>query len=78
MDDEEEVDTAVNRRYSNLQTKKTTRYEPTFQGKRYEDDAGSMSINYEDALGSTRTEEDTIEQVLVVTIFLESNGSFLF
>ena len=58
VDDEKEVDTAVNRRYPNKQRHKTTRYEPTFQGKRYEDYAGAILINYRDTLVSTGTKED--------------------
>ena len=58
MDEEEELYTVVNRRYPNIQRHKTTRYELTLQGKWYKDGAGSMLLNYGDALGSTRTKED--------------------
>ena len=46
VDEEEEVYTAANIRYTNRQRHKTTRYEPKFQGKRYKDDSGAMLLNY--------------------------------
>ena len=60
------MDTAVNRRYPNRKILKTTRYEPAFQGKWYEDDSGAMLLNYGDKLGCTRTEEENVEQVIGV------------
>ena len=68
MEEEEELDNSVNRRYPNQQIHTTTRYEPKLQGKRYEDDAGAMLLNYGDTLGSTNTEDGEIEQVLGIII----------
>ena len=56
VDEEEEVDTAVNIIHPKRQIQKTTKYEPKFQGNRYEDDAVSMLLKYGDILGPTRTE----------------------
>ena len=39
-------------------------YEIPFQGKRYEDYAVAMLLNYGYTLGYTRTEEDEIDQVI--------------
>ena len=60
MHREEEVDTAIDRRYPKRQIQKTKTYEPTFQGKRYKDDDGAIILNCKDTLVSTSTEEDEI------------------
>ena len=57
VDEGEEVETVENRIYPNIQRHKTTRYEPTFQGKQYKDYYGGMLINFGDTLVFTRTEE---------------------
>ena len=58
VDEEEEVYTAANIRYTNRQRHKTTRYEPKFQGKRYKDDPepcySTMDKHY-DPQGTNKT-----------------------
>ena len=48
MDKEEEVDTALERRYPTRQRQK--KYDQTFQGKCYKDASRAMLINCEDTL----------------------------
>ena len=48
LDEEEELNTAVNRIYPKIKIQKTTIFEPTLQGKKYKDDDESILINYGD------------------------------
>ena len=49
VDEGKEVDNAVNRKTPTDRDKKT-RYEPTYEGERYEDDVQAKLINYGDKL----------------------------
>ena len=60
------MESSVNRIYTSIQRLEKEIYEPTFQGKRYEDDARAMLLNYWDTLVSTRTKKDEIEQIIGV------------
>ena len=59
LNEEEEVENAVNRRYPNRKRQK--KYELTFQGKWYKNNTRFMLLNYDDTSGSTSTEEEEIE-----------------
>ena len=60
--EEEEVYIALNRRYTKQQKHESTRYEPTVQGKRYEDDARALLLNYGNTLESTSTKEENFNR----------------
>ena len=60
------MDTEVSIRYPNRKILKTTRYEPTFQEKRYEYNTRAVLLKYGYRLISTSNKEEYIEKLLGV------------